>query len=83
MESEWERAIFKQTREGDLLVSDFSNWGVADIRKPLVVEFKRFLNDLTDRPSARYTPWTNDLRAMLHDCSRMEAAMYEAAMPAD
>ena len=41
VESEWERAIFKQTREGDLLVSDFSNWGVADIANLLLLS----LND--------------------------------------
>ena len=75
LESEWERAVSKPPRQGDLAVSGFSDPDMADLHGPLVAEVKSYLNDLNDRPSSRYMSWTNDLTALLHDLSRLEAAM--------
>ena len=80
---EWDRAIFKPTHRDYIEVKDFGSPGVAEIRGPHVREIKEFLTPLLDRPSQRYAPWTNDLTALLHDLSRMEAAMSEQVLPAD
>ena len=78
LESEWERAVSKQPIQGDLLVSGLSSPSMADLHGPLVAEVQLYLNDMKDRPSSRCVHWTNDLAALLHDLSRMEAAMSEA-----